>query len=280
METLRALYNHKRLYKKIKFARINMKEKILVCFFGTISRSIKYTYKNIETNIINPLQNHYQVDVYVFNNNVHGMKVDGVIQNNDDIKVIPTKFFEEISQTEMDLQIEKKISSNNIVCEMVDFYSKATIQNALRQMYAEEQVGNFLNKKQNEYKIALVSGPDFYFLNKLDIQNVIKSPVYTNAIFTSVVCDAMGYTNGFYFGCITPMVKILKRFSILEMLLPSKHDYEALLKKTFELHNVERMRSTVEFVKIRSNKKVRLIGKTKSPRYKAIVEEISKAINT
>ena len=40
--------------------------------------------QNIETNIINPLQNHYQVDVYVFNNNVHGMKVDGIIQNNDD----------------------------------------------------------------------------------------------------------------------------------------------------------------------------------------------------
>ena len=64
------------------------------------------------------------------------------------------------------------------------------------------------------------------------------------------------------------------------MLLPSEKDYEAVLKKTFELHNIKRMRSEIEFVKIWSNKKVRLIGKTKTPRYKAIVEEISKAINT
>ena len=47
-----------------------MREKVILCFFGTISRSIKYTYNNHIENIINVINKMYDVDIYVFNNNV------------------------------------------------------------------------------------------------------------------------------------------------------------------------------------------------------------------
>jgi len=62
-----------------------MKEKVILCFFGVVSRSIKFTYKNLEENILNVLKEHFDVDIYVFNNNVENMFVDGTQQNNEDV---------------------------------------------------------------------------------------------------------------------------------------------------------------------------------------------------
>ena len=67
----------------------NNKEKIVVCLFGVIPRSIKYTWQSIKENIIDPLETEYNVDIYLFNLNVEDTLVDGVKLNQNDIKLIP-----------------------------------------------------------------------------------------------------------------------------------------------------------------------------------------------
>ena len=53
-------------------------KKVLVCFFGVVPRSIKYTYSSIQKHLISILNEKYDVDIYVFNLNVKKTKVDGV----------------------------------------------------------------------------------------------------------------------------------------------------------------------------------------------------------
>ena len=66
----------------------DVKEKIVVCFFGVIPRSIKYTWNTIKNNIIDPLKGKYYVDIYVFNMNVEDVKVDDVKLNQKYINII------------------------------------------------------------------------------------------------------------------------------------------------------------------------------------------------
>jgi len=265
-----------------------MKKKIIVCFFGVISRSIRYTHKSIERNLIDVLKkNNYDVDIYVFNNNVGNCKVDGCKSNNMDYKLLKPTYFEEKSQKDIDSIINTTIKTKNIDCDFKYYGNKSgkprevTINNCVRQMYSEEQVGNFLEKNKDKYDAAVVCGPDYYLLKPLDLNDINKSISCDNIIYTTDINDGQGYTNGFYLGSLEPMIKILKRFSIMDILLPTEHDYEYLLKKTFELNKIERNITSMQFVKIRNNKKIQPQGKMRqhcNPRITKIIKKISKCI--
>ena len=92
-----------------------MREKVILCFFGTISRSIKYTYNNHIENIINVVNKMYDVDIYVFNNNVEKKTIDGIKQNNDDVKLINSNYFEEEKQTFIDNTIIQKLIKKKLI---------------------------------------------------------------------------------------------------------------------------------------------------------------------
>ena len=268
-----------------------MKKKIIVCFFGVISRSIRYTHKSIERNLIDVLKkNNYDVDIYVFNNNVENCRVDGCCVNNNDYKLLNPTFFEEKSQKQIDTIIDTEITTKNINCDS-KFYRRIipspnsankTIRNCLRQLYCEEQVGNFIEKNKDKYDAAVVCGPDYYLLKPLDLNDVNKSISCDNIIYTTDINDGLGYTNGFYLGSLDPMIKILKRFSIMDILLPADYDYEYLLKKTFELNKIDRNITSMQFVKIRNNKKIQPQGKMRqkcNPRMTKIIKKINKEIS-
>lgn len=251
-----------------------MKEKVILCFFGAVSRSIKYTYKNLEENILNVLKEHYDVDIYVFNNNVENAFVDGTQQNNDDVALLQRTFFEEKTQTSIDNDINKEITSKNINTRMRRDYDSYLVQNSLRQMYSENQVGLFLEKNKNKYKCAIVCGPDYFLLSNISIEDV-KNSMNNNHVYTTRVNDAQGYTNGFYIGSLTPLTHILKRYSILEQLLPTENDYEYLLKKSFEIYNIQRIITDVLFLKIRSNKYIARQGIMSDPYFNNIINNIN-----
>jgi len=242
-----------------------MREKVIICFFGVVSRSIKYTYKNLEEKLINIVKQEYDVDIYIFNNNLENRIVDETIQNNDDVKLLQRTFFEEKTQSIIDNEINETITEKNIVCKMRYDYTNATIQNSLRQMYSEHQVGLFLEKNINNYKSAIICGPDYYLLNNVNIEDVKNSVNYDSVIYTTTVNDAQGYTNGFYIGALKPMVNILQRYSILHQLLPTDKDYEYLLKKSFEIYKIDRKITDMLFEKIRSNKTVTINCKVTFP---------------
>ena len=72
------------------------------------------------------------------------------------------------------------------------------------------------------------------------------------AVYTAALLDAMGYTNGFYIGHPRPVARVLLRFLHWNEDLPTKHDYEYLLKKAFQRHGLQRRVTRVLFEKIRA----------------------------
>ena len=234
----------------------NNKEKIVVCLFGVIPRSIKYTWQSIKENIIDPLETEYNVDIYLFNLNVEDTLVDGVKLNQNDIKLIPYTYKEEEKQTKIDKELDELCK--NVKCKFRDDYGHVLRRNALRQMYSEYRVGLFLEKNINKYKKAIVCGPDYYIANKLNINDLNN---YNNYIYRTIVNNGQGYTNGFYFGNINLVIPILKRYEQLNKYLPTNKDYEYLLKKSFDDNNISSKICNITFFKIRANKRVAWQGK-------------------
>ena len=235
-----------------------MKDKIIICFFGVVSRSIRFTCKSLEDRLINIVKQEYDVDIYIFNNNVENDYIDGIQQNNHNVSLLQRTFFEEMTQTIIDNELHNYITCKNIVCNMPYYdascFNTHTKLNVLRQLYSEYQVGLFLEKKCNDYKCAIICGPDFHLLNNINLEHINYSINNEMDIYTTMVNDGYGYTNGFYIGSLKPMIKILQRYSILEQLLPTDKDYEYLLKKTFEIYKINRRITNMLFEKVRSDK--------------------------
>ena len=262
-----------------------MKKKVIICFFGVVSRSIKYTHKKLESKIINVVKKKYDIDIYVFNNNVEGACVDNIPQNNNDVKLLKTTYFEEKCQSDIDKDIEHKIITENIDTTINNHtdktcYSQKITQNCLRQFYSENMVATFLEKNINNYDCAIVCCTDYYLKNKINLEHIEKSIGNNSLVYTTNVWDSFGYTNGFYIGSLEPMIKILNRYCILKLLLPNKYNYEYILKESFIINKINREITTTMFLKIRSNKKVKLSRRTPPPGVINHHKKYTKWINT
>jgi hypothetical protein len=230
-----------------------IKKHIVLCLFGVISRSIKYTYKSIKENIIDVLNNNYIVDIYVFNLNIKNNKIDGEYVNQKDVSIIPYNYYEEYQQDILDAEIEDIKKKINIKFRP-DYYPEI-IKNAMRQMYSEHRVGLFLEKNLKKYDIAVVCGPDYFIANKINI-NDIENSYINNNFYTSTVNDASGYTNGFYIGKPDILIRPLLRYKELYRYLPTDKDYESVLKDSIVNNNITRNITKIVFFKIRANKTI------------------------
>jgi hypothetical protein len=232
-------------------------KKIVLCFFGVISRSIKHTFETIKKNIIDVINDKYIVSIYVFNLNTKNTKVDGIILDQKDISIIPYNIYEEYDQDNLDKEIEEKFKKGKDASSLFLRYRENEAQNCFRQMYSEYRVGTFLEKNLNKYDIAIVCGPDFYIANKIDI-NDIENSFTNNNFYTTKINDAHGYTNGFYIGKPSVLIKPLKRFLDLDKFLPlpSNKDYEYILAKSVIDNNITRNITQLVFFKFRANGKI------------------------
>jgi hypothetical protein len=245
------IYQHKKVKLRDNF---KSKSKVVVCLFGVIPRSIKYTWNSINKNIVEPLKKEYDVDIYIFNLNVEDTKVDGVKLNQKDIEIIPYDYKEEEKQSLIDNDIVKICSKTE--CK-IHKYKPETVKNALRQLYSEQRVGEFLKKNKDKYDGAVVCGPDYYILNSIKIDDFKNSTQLNNHIFVTNVNKGSnnGYTNGLYFGKIDNLNKILFRYSNLTSHIPTVKDYEYILREAADNHNLKVKISDIIFLKIRANKK-------------------------
>ena len=249
------------------------KPRVVVCLFGVIPRSIKYTWESININIIQKLKEKYSVDIYIFNLDVEDTKVDGVKLNKNDINIIPYNIKEEYKQHELDKTIDKFCSK--IQCK-IHKYSKNTNYNSIRQMYSEYRVGKFLEKNKSKYIGAVVVGPDYYILNPIKEKDFSDS-IHTNKslIYLTQIGNGSngGYTNGLYFGKIDNLNKILFRYLLLHKYLPTKKDYEYILKKACVDSNINIRISDIIFFKIRANKKAILQTR---PQHSHLIKDYNK----
>ena len=229
-------------------------KKIILCFFGVIPRSIKYTYQSIKKNIIDILKEKYVIEIYVFNLNIEDTPIDGKIVNQEDVKIIPYDYIEEVYQRNLDIELKKRNFFTARLFTRHD-YTQATAINCFRQLYSEYKVGSFLEKNINNYDIAIVIGPDFYIANQINIDEIETSYI-NNQFYTTVANDAQGYTNGFYFGRPEVLIKPLKRLEEINKYLPTNRDYEYVLQLSVDKNNIVRNISSLLFFKIRANKKI------------------------
>ena len=234
--------------------------------------------------MIDVLKKQFNIEIYVFNLNIKNTKVDSKILNQDDIKIIPTNYYETYDQDVLDKEIDK--ICNKIKCKFRNDYSNSTIRNAIRQMYSEYRVGLFLEKNKNKYDGAVICGPDYYLLNSINLEDVNNS-LKNNNVYTTMVNDAQGYTNGFYFGKLELLIPILKRYEKIELYLPINKDYEYLLKKSFEDNKINRSVTHLFFFKIRANNMIawqgnrNCYGKCKDieVKYKSLFNKLKLEIN-
>jgi hypothetical protein len=229
-----------------------MDKKAIVCLYGVIPRSIKYTIKTMKENIINTLKEHFSVDIYVFNMNVENELVDDTLVNQNDINLIPYTFFEEKYQKDFDLELNELQLKYNL--KFRDNYTNENTQNALRQMYSEYRVGLFLENNPN-YDLAVSFSSDMYFANKINIHHCLDS-CNNNKLYGCKINEGQGYSNGFFFGNVKSMIKIYKRFEQIETYLPVNADYEYVLKMSFDRNNIERIITDIIVFKIRANRKI------------------------
>lgn len=247
-----------------------MTNKICLCFFGVIPRSIRHTIESIKKNIIYELEKKFIVDIYVFNLNVGNTKVDGCLLDQTDVNLINSTFYEEQEQTQLDEEINGLFQKG--ICKMSSDYSRETIVNSLRQMYSEYRVGCFLEKNIDKYKGAMICGPDYYILNKIDL-NIDYFSKY-NMVYTTKVNDEMGITNGIYIGNIQSLVPILKRYNKIAQYLPTDKDYEHVLMMSFIKNNITRNKIDLLFVKIRSSRQISRQGIMRNREYDNIIHSI------
>ena len=75
----------------------NRKNKVIVCFFGVVPRSIKYTFSSIQNRLLNKLKQYYDVDIFVFNLKVNNL-VDNTTLDNNDINIIPYNYLKKFDR--------------------------------------------------------------------------------------------------------------------------------------------------------------------------------------
>ena len=245
-------------------------DKVCLCFFGVIPRSIRYTIESIKYNIIQELEKKFIVDIYVFNLNVGNTKVDNCVLNQTDNNLIDYTFYEEHNQSELDIELDELYKKG--ICKMRRDYGEKEIRNALRQMYSEYRVGCFLEKNKDNYKGAIICGPDYYILNKLDLNTDYFSK--NNTVYTTKVNDAQGITNGFYLGNIQSIIPILKRYNQITKYLPTNKDYENVLMMSFIKNNIICKKIDLLFVKIRSNRIIARQGIMQNKQYTNLINNI------
>lgn len=245
-------------FKKRIIDRYDNKERIILCLFGVIPRSIKYTWDSIQKNIVDVLSKEYIVDIYVFNLNIENTLVDDKKLNQKDINLIPYDYFEEEYQKDIDLKIDNKCTLED--CKLRKHYSNIATQNAIRQMYSEYKVGLFL--KKHNYDKAVIVGPDFYIYNKINMNDF--NSINDKKIYTSNIHDHGGYTNGFYFGKTKDIIKILSRYNNMDKFKKDDDNYEMIVKNAFEYNNINRKVTDSIFYKIRANGEIKTLQELKN----------------
>lgn len=228
--------------------------KILVYIYGILGRSFHYTCNSIQKNIIDRLQQRYDVDICILNWILPSPEIDGV-NINTDIKFIEQYFrnsrYNEFKQYDFDILFSTYKNELNDVF----YYNEKDRINGFRQLYLEYQVGLSIENNSTKYDKIVVVHSDFYIINPLQI--IELHSLDNSTLLIPPMNDAGGYTNGFYIGHPTSVIPILKRYTtIVSYKLCLKKDYEFYIQWMMKCLYIKRKICSTLFFKIRANKTI------------------------
>jgi hypothetical protein len=119
--------------------------------------------------------------------------------------MLPSDFYESANYSRVDQSLPAvnctaviaDLSSEH--CRYRKSYTPATVKNAQRQLFAENEVAKFMQLHEGRYAVAVALGSDVYVPQPIaaaDISSLTDGP--TGQVYTTMNNDAGGYTNGLY----------------------------------------------------------------------------------
>ena len=232
----------------------DMKKRVALCFFGVIPRSLRYTANMLYQQVIVPLRLHFQTDIFAFNMIPNNTIVDASPVRYGDIDLLEIDHYEEMLQSEFDAKhLHPLIKTGKM---HIINYNPIQVLNAVRQLYAESRVSDWLRKHKTEYDAVVVCGPDYFPVTSICIDDVKACMDKHDTVYTTDINDGQGYTNGFYIGHPEPIIKVMDRYRFIHEYMPSNKDYEYILKWGFDKHNIERIVTYMRFFRIRNSKRI------------------------
>jgi len=221
--------------------------KLLIVFYGCLSRSLHITSDNHKDKILQPLKD-IDYDICYVNN-----QVDSI----DDIKVklfdrnqIKYNFFLEFDQSFIDQKILYNYPNYQQLFRKppqhkFDYVERHGL-NPFRNSFIETQVSEFILSKQNQYSHCLVAGSDNWFDKSISLDWN-----FHDHVILSDQNPADGYTNGFYFGKLQSVANLINTFYNLNV--DATKDFEYLLKCNANRYNISVVEKNYRFLKIRSS---------------------------
>ena len=245
--------NNKELVNKSKL-------KFCVCFFGVISRSIDLTIKSINENIFNVLADKkIKTDVYVHNMKVKKFKSirsneNTIIEDKIDLlnSINCNKiFYSETKQSEFDKNFNWK---NSIKFGYLE-NNYNSHQNAIRQLFSVKQVTKMWENKDINYDYYIYLRPDLLYINKLNIEKIFDTLLYSNFLGTPFWHKWGGLNDRIYMGCEKIMSIIGNRFDYLEEYINEKKIYhpETYFKYIVLKNNIKYIDINLRGKRTRSN---------------------------
>ena len=256
------------------------KKKALLAVFGVASRSTRHTWPQVKKMIITPLQADYDVDLYVFNNQLDNVAtLDGYpVQKSgrDLFDGVDSVTYHEMFQSQIDIELAQKYPRNTLLPGLYrswfaqlrsqkrqDEFHR-TAHNAMRQFYAEQTVSDYLSQTTSQYDLVVAITADLYPLLALDMdqihaylrqdERVILMAPYADKVKYNKALPEI--TNGFYIGSQTIVAKamsMLKSASFSNIDSQIDYCYENVLGLTIRHHRLSPIVADLHFVKMRNS---------------------------
>jgi hypothetical protein len=251
--------------------------KVLVAIFGVLSRSIRYTWPQINKMIVLPLAKNYEVDIYILDNQLDNIdQLDGHPIQKSHAGSIPypgNLIYDTKQQSQLDATLQTEYADHDLFLQ--GLYAKQrencgnekrcqrwekTIFNAKRQLLQEQLVSDHLKKLSTQYDFVVAVNTDIYPLlplNPLQIREAIATN--PNTILTSPKTKNMKTakvaTNGFYIGTQQAVACTMSMLETAQKVVPitTSMPYEGIVATTIEHHQLKQMFADLHFCKMRNS---------------------------
>ena len=224
----------------------NKKHKVAVLLFGFSPRSFRYTYSEINNNIIKELGKYYDTDVYHHTLLSKTNTLDSIRKeeqqnnkiNNNDHKLLKTNCTTTYYQEDI----------HNPFLNILE-------KNHYRALYSEYEVSKFLTK--NQYDACIVLSNDampIKKINKNEVDDVINNQ---NTLYTTSYNKWGGLANGFYITSPAIFTNIANRAQFYEHWVNnnSGNPETFLLSRVSQYKQIINKDSDMFYLKIRNNGK-------------------------
>ena len=239
--------------------------RVALCIFGVVPRGIRTTWPMIQAHVIRPLRAvEAELHVTVFSIDTGNETVDGnATVDPAALKLFPAgMYMRVVRQSVVDAEIAvhcRQVARQNGCHFGAHPRGTRMFVNAMRQLYIERSVGQWVHRRADEYDVVVALTADYYTALDISLQDVRYAAQSECAVFTSAMSDlcrsaAVGFADGFYIGAPLPVAKVMRRLDDAKLWQPRPpHAYESHLKRAFELHHIERRPTSMIFFKVRAD---------------------------